>query len=215
MFPMPWLIPLLAAGFALAATRRGYAAARRQQVGRRPQFLHDPVYGPVQVNAGWGGNLWLKRNHKALDIIAKKGAPIRAVAPGIVTMVVRKTRGDAGLEVRVKHDLPGIGTVVTRYAHLSSIPGLLKKGSVVEGGETIGRSGATGRAHGAHLHFELWVCGPQALANYIRFFGVPKRLDAARAKAGKCTKVPAEPLMTVSKYNRGADKVSRSLGVRI
>ena len=54
-----------------------------------------------------------------------------------------------GRVVMLQHG-PRLRTV---YAHLSEI--LVRKGDVVQGGQAIGKSGSSGNASGAHLHFEI------------------------------------------------------------
>ena len=90
------------------------------------------------------------RQHRAIDIKAKKGARILAAKAGVV-----KARGrhkTAGKWLEIQHD----GGLVTRYLHLN---GFAKRpGQQVRGGQCIGRVGDTGNARnvGPHLHFE-WV----------------------------------------------------------
>ena len=45
----------------------------------------------------------------------------------------------------------------TRYAHLQYC--YVRAGEVVQAGQVLGTAGQTGRATGAHLHFELWEQG--------------------------------------------------------
>ena len=49
--------------------------------------------------------------------------------------------------------------VYTRYCHQETIQ--VQPGEMVDPGQTIGLIGATGRADGSHLHFEVWVGGIQ------------------------------------------------------
>jgi murein DD-endopeptidase MepM/ murein hydrolase activator NlpD len=61
--------------------------------------------------------------------------------------------GEYGNMVEVDH---GFG-VVTRYAHLSRI--IVRVGDVLTPRQPLGVIGATGRATGAHLHYEIRVAG--------------------------------------------------------
>jgi len=65
---------------------------------------------------------------------------------------VQQQRG-LGKVVKVDH---GNG-VVTVYAHLDKI--IVKKGTRVERGEVIAKSGNTGRSTAPHLHYEIRVQG--------------------------------------------------------
>jgi murein DD-endopeptidase MepM/ murein hydrolase activator NlpD len=51
------------------------------------------------------------------------------------------------------------GPYETQYKHLSKFATGIKAGSKVTSGQVIGYVGATGRATGPHLHFELHVNG--------------------------------------------------------
>jgi len=92
-----------------------------------------------------------KEFHKAIDIATRMGAPIVAVANGVVSEVDR----DIGLGkvLTVKH---GYG-LVTRYAHLEKA--LVKKGQFIKRGETIALVGNSGRSTGPHLHYEVHLNG--------------------------------------------------------
>lgn len=91
------------------------------------------------------------RPHNGLDIVAPRGAPIRASANGVVSHASRL--GAYGLVVEVDH---GYG-YRTRYAHMSSIS--VRVGQRVERGEMVGRVGNTGLSVSPHLHYEVIVNG--------------------------------------------------------
>jgi len=89
--------------------------------------------------------------HQGLDISTEKGQPVYATADGTVESA--SYTGDYGNLIVVKH---GFG-LVTRYGHLSRYN--VKPGSSVKRGDVIGFVGATGRATGAHLHYEILANG--------------------------------------------------------
>ncbi len=99
--------------------------------------------GYVSSNYGWRG----RRMHYGIDIAARLGAEVLAVDDGIVT--ISKSMRGYGKIVEVEHG----GIYSTRYAHNSK--NLVKVGDRVRRGQVIGLVGATGRATGTHIHFEV------------------------------------------------------------
>ena len=91
----------------------------------------------------------LKRNmpHLGMDFAADKGTKVWATARGTVSYAGRK--GGYGKLVEIEHP----NGYRTRYAHLSRIS--VRKGQRVDKFKIVGRVGATGRATGPHLHYEL------------------------------------------------------------
>ncbi|PYR39785.1 MAG: hypothetical protein DMF93_12965 [Acidobacteria bacterium] len=89
--------------------------------------------------------------HQGLDISTEKGQPVFATADGTIESAAYT--GDYGNLIVVQH---GFG-LVTRYGHLSAFH--VKPGQAVKRGEVIGYVGATGRATGAHLHYEIVANG--------------------------------------------------------
>ncbi len=85
------------------------------------------------------------RRHAGLDIFPKTSKEILAAEGGTVEFVGRKH--GYGNTVVINHK-----TFKTLYAHCSKI--YVHKGEAVDVGEKIAHVGATGNAHGAHLHFE-------------------------------------------------------------
>lgn len=91
------------------------------------------------------------RYHNGADFAGGPGTPVLAAAPGRVVMV--DTLHIRGRSVIIDH---GWG-IYTNYAHMNET--LVGVGDFVTTGQTIGTVGNTGRATGAHLHWELWVNG--------------------------------------------------------
>lgn len=87
--------------------------------------------------------------HIGVDMSAQKGTPIHAVADATVAFAGR--RGAFGNLVILDH---GQG-YQTYYAHLSAFAEDTTPGRVVRRGQVLGLVGATGRATGPHLHFEV------------------------------------------------------------
>lgn len=85
--------------------------------------------------------------HDGIDISAPRGTPIHAAKDGVVIYSSRKIKGYGNMVV-IKH-----GNMATVYAHNSK--NLVKKGDRVKQGEIVGFVGATGRATGPHVHFEV------------------------------------------------------------
>jgi murein DD-endopeptidase MepM/ murein hydrolase activator NlpD len=89
--------------------------------------------------------------HPALDISADRGDRVYATAAG--TVKTASYSGAYGNLVTIDH---GFG-LSTRYGHLMRFN--VKPNQRVSRGDVIGYVGATGRATGNHLHFEVWVDG--------------------------------------------------------
>ena len=89
--------------------------------------------------------------HAGLDIAGEKGQPIYATASGRIAQAGYQS--GYGNMVVVDH---GFG-LETKYGHLSSFT--VKPGQSVKRGDVIGRLGATGRATGYHLHYEVRANG--------------------------------------------------------
>jgi murein DD-endopeptidase MepM/ murein hydrolase activator NlpD len=99
--------------------------------------------------------------HPGIDISAPKGTKVLATADGLVVFAGRRL--GYGQLVNVEHKF-GIST---RYGHLQEYT--VKAGQRVKKGDIIGYVGATGRATGAHLHYEVRLRN-QPL-NPMRFLG--------------------------------------------
>lgn len=116
---------------------------------------------PVSSAFGWRSDPFTgqARFHKGVDLAAAYGTEVRAFDGGVV-----KSAGEQsgyGLTVVVDHG----GGRETLYAHLSSLT--VAPGEVVEAGQGIARSGNSGRATGAHLHFEAREFGRPVDAGHL------------------------------------------------
>jgi peptidoglycan LD-endopeptidase LytH len=96
------------------------------------------------------------RTHKALDIMAPRGTPVRAVDDGRIAKLYRGPM--AGISV-YQFD-PGT-TRVYFYAHLDRYADGLKEGQELKRGDLIGYVGSTGNApeRAPHLHFAMHELG--------------------------------------------------------
>jgi murein DD-endopeptidase MepM/ murein hydrolase activator NlpD len=91
--------------------------------------------------------------HKGIDFASKLGAPVVAVAKGVVTFAGEKS--GYGKMIDINH---GNG-YTTRYAHNSKL--LVSVGDTVEKGFQIAEIGTSGRSTGPHVHFEVMKNGRQ------------------------------------------------------
>ena len=89
--------------------------------------------------------------HSGLDIAGERGQPVYATASGTVKQ--RGYQGAYGNLVTIDH---GFG-LESRYGHLLNYA--VKQGAKVKRGDVIGHVGATGRATGYHLHYEVLANG--------------------------------------------------------
>jgi murein DD-endopeptidase MepM/ murein hydrolase activator NlpD len=87
------------------------------------------------------------RAHNGVDYGAPPGAPVAAVASGVVTFAGWTNGG--GRTVRLRHT----SGYESEYLHLSAIT--VKAGSRIGQGDLVGRVGSTGLATGPHLHYGL------------------------------------------------------------
>lgn len=101
-----------------------------------------PTPGPVRPHGlPYYGATW------AGDMGYGTGSPIYAWKDGVVASTSYKNYS-YGNETNINH-----AGQSTKYAHQSQI--LVKPGDVVKAGQLIGKIGDTGKAYGAHLHFEV------------------------------------------------------------
>lgn len=89
--------------------------------------------------------------HRGVDLACAEGTPVCVVLDGTVTAARRSTT--YGNYLRLSH-ADGQETI---YAHMQYL--YVRAGEVVQAGQCLGTAGQTGRATGAHLHFEFLAKG--------------------------------------------------------
>jgi murein DD-endopeptidase MepM/ murein hydrolase activator NlpD len=154
--------PILAAEFvndgrtlkAIRFTPEGGSPAYYDENGRSLKrfFLKSPLKFEPRITSRFSSSrrhpiLGYARAHNGVDYHAPTGAPVGAVAPGVVTMAGWTAGG--GRTVKLRHP----NGYDTEYLHLSAIA--VRPGQRVSQGDVVGRVGKTGLATGPHLHYGL------------------------------------------------------------
>ena len=134
-----------------------YFDERGQSVKRA--LLRTPV-DSAHVTSGFGMRLHpllgYSKMHQGVDFGAAPGAPIFAAGSGTVEGVGFK--GSYGRFILLRHN----GRIETAYAHMSRFARGIYQGAHVNQGDVIGFVGASGRATGPHLHYEVRIAHHQA-----------------------------------------------------
>ena len=136
-----------------------------------------PVHGTISSPFGMRTHpiSGQRRMHRGIDIVARRGTPVRCVLPG--TVLKSGWKPGYGIFVYVRHS----DDIETRYGHLDEL--YVRDGQRVFEGEVLGTLGSTGKSTGAHLHFEIREHGtPKDPQNYL------PQTEQVIAKAGKETK---------------------------
>jgi len=93
----------------------------------------------------------LPKHHSGMDLAAPYGAPIRAIAAGVVTFA--DPYGGYGNLVVLRHE----SGMTSHYGHCALLK--VRPGQHVKAGQIIATVGSTGRTTGPHLHFEVRING--------------------------------------------------------
>jgi murein DD-endopeptidase MepM/ murein hydrolase activator NlpD len=98
------------------------------------------------------------RSHEALDIMAPRGTPVRAVEDGVIQKLFTSDAG--GLTI---YQFDPTETFSYYYAHLDRYADGLHEGQQVRKGDLIGFVGSTGNASpdAPHLHFGIFRLTPE------------------------------------------------------
>jgi murein DD-endopeptidase MepM/ murein hydrolase activator NlpD len=139
---------------AIRFTPEGGSPAYYDENGRSLKrfFLKSPLKFEPRITSRFASSrmhpiLGYARAHNGVDYYAPLGAPINAVAPGVVTMAGWTSGG--GRTVKLRHS----NGYETEYLHMSAIS--VRAGARIGQGELVGRVGKTGLATGVHLHYGM------------------------------------------------------------
>ncbi len=93
-----------------------------------------------------------RRSHRGIDIFARKGTPVVAIADGVISSSGTDSLGGKVIKLR-----PSWKLWIAYYAHLDTQ--IVKEGTHVRKGQVIGTVGNTGNARTtpAHLHFGMYT----------------------------------------------------------
>ena len=129
-----------------------HGVARREALAEAIPIIW-PADGWISENYGYRNDPFTGERgfHRAVDISTHRGQPVYATAAGRIASATRS--GNYGNLVKIDHGFE----LSTRYGHLSRFA--VGIGDTVSRGDIIGYAGATGRATGYHVHYEVWVNG--------------------------------------------------------
>jgi murein DD-endopeptidase MepM/ murein hydrolase activator NlpD len=99
------------------------------------------------------------RLHEALDIMAPRGTPVVAAAPGTIGRLFQSDAGGNTIYVRSEDR-----RTIHYYAHLDAYAPGLEEGQEVRRGQRLGTVGSSGNANpeAPHLHFAILRTTPDA-----------------------------------------------------
>ncbi|MBS1269126.1 MAG: Murein DD-endopeptidase MepM [Gammaproteobacteria bacterium] len=110
-----------------------------------------PILDGGWISSGYGGRTdpftGGKEFHEGVDIAARSGSELRAMAAGVVGFAGEKP--GYGLVIEINH---GNG-YETRYAHAKKL--IASRGERVKKGDIVALVGSTGRSTGSHVHIEV------------------------------------------------------------
>lgn len=145
-----------------------YAEVLRAKYGGRNYSYETSGVGPVRwpfpvsvpISSGFGARVapcrYCSSYHRGVDFTPGRGAPIYAIADGVVTQ--QEFSGGYGEHAYIEHEING-QKVLSVYAHMEAGSSPLEVGDRVLVGDFVGLVGNTGTSTGAHLHFEIRIDG--------------------------------------------------------
>lgn len=127
-----------------------------------PPPLQRPVDPSSPIVDGFGPRVspcsGCSSNHEGADYDAGNGAPVHAIAAGVVVETNNPVWASLGIHAAIQHVIDG-QIITSVYGHMQAGSMPLHVGDTVFTGELIGLVGSTGASTGAHLHFEIRAGG--------------------------------------------------------
>jgi murein DD-endopeptidase MepM/ murein hydrolase activator NlpD len=132
---------------------KGYLNSRKNFIENFPFVWPIGKNGVPKISSGFGFREDLFGDgfvhfHEGIDIVGSEGDLVIATADGKVTATVYNDEKMGNIIV-LSHQYG----FTTAYAHLSKI--LVKAGTLVKRGSSIGKVGSTGQSQGPHVHYEI------------------------------------------------------------
>lgn len=161
-----------------------------------PPIIPDPAKYNLSSRFGYRTDPFTgqARMHTGVDLAMKIGNPVFATGDGVVESVEFDFFG-YGNCVNIDH---GFG-YKTRYAHLNTISVI--EGMKVKRGDRIGDVGKSGRASGAHLHYEVFYKGDRV--NPMNYFDLSmskqEYLDMINRGNGDTAQIPVRKSFSVTR----------------
>ena len=143
--------------------------------------------------------------HPGFDIEYRIGAPVLAVASGVVDSIIPDAHDPTRLVVQLRHSR-SVGDYLTSYSNLVSVPGGVTQGASIGTGQVLGIAGAFPGGGSAMIHFQL---GDPTVRNAPTIITSPEPFvtGTARAQLDEIWRAAAyraewcEPFLTNSRSN--------------
>jgi len=120
---------------------------------------NSPIQWPfaVGVPISYGFGMRDGTMHEGADFTPGEGAPIQAIADGVVREST-DSGGAFGVHIVIDHVIDG-ELISSSYSHMLYGSRTVEVGDHVTVGTIVGNTGNTGRSFGAHTHFEMLANG--------------------------------------------------------
>lgn len=205
---LAWTVALLTVMTACTQTPSPVTQAKAPPAppARTTEAFAHPVPG-ARISSAFANYIVKSRNrkHHGTDFSAPVGTPVFASRSGVVLSADNTSlSGDFGYAVLIEHG----EQFQSLSAHLSRLD--VSMGDWVQAGQQIGLVGKTGRATGAHLHFELWQNNiPKDPLQFLPLTEAQRlavqKPQAAIAQTTRSTSERAESVSTPSKTSKNSN----------